>query len=130
MNYSIMTSTSPFTNITCSVLQDCYPDGFCQDGYCQCNACYLNDDGGDGVCAIHLIHLLAPFLISLFLGGCGIDHCFMSGCTCPGICIGIIKALTLGGLSIWYIVDVVFFATGNFDEQYNVSGYQLLCDDW
>ena len=124
--------SSPFTNITCNFTKDCYPDGFCVDGFCQCNTCYLNDPSNpsDVMCAIKLVPIIAGFLISFFVGSCGVDHCFMSGCTCPGICIGVVKALTLGGVGIWWICDFVFMATGSFSEQYEIEGYQQLCDEW
>ena len=121
---------NPFTNTTCESNKDCYPHGSCDSGYCVCNKCYLNHPGEDPICGIKLVPIIAGFLISFFVGGCGIDHCFMSGCTCPGVAIGIVKAITLGGLTIWWIVDVVFMATGSFSDHYDIEGYQLLCEDW
>ena len=123
-------SESPFTNTNCTTARDCYPNGFCSDGYCQCSTCFLNNPGSDTLCAIKLVPIIAGFLISFFVGSCGIDHCFMSGCSCPGVCIGITKAVTLGGLSIWWIVDFIFMATGTFSDHYDIEGYQTLCDEW
>lgn len=121
---------TPFTEIVCKTDKDCYPNGFCStDGLCQCNTCKVNDPDSSVMCGVDYVPIIAGFLISLFLGGCGIDHCFMSACTCPGVCIGITKALTAGGFGIWWICDIVFFGTGTFNDHY-ADNYQTLCDSW
>lgn len=125
-----------FTSTTCLTSQDCYPNAFCDFtsdkliGYCHCDVCYVNDPNDDTICTIKLIPILTAFLISLFVGSCGVDHCLISGCTCPGICIGIVKAITLGGLGIWWIIDIVFIGTGSLNDYYNIKGYEPLCNEW
>ncbi len=121
-------SAEPFTNLDCESNRDCYPNGFCgTDNYCQCNICFLDNPESDQLCGIKLIPLIAPFLISFFLGGCGIDHCFFSGCSGCGAMTGIAKALTAGGFTIWWICDIVFIGTGSFSDRYH---YDELCEHW
>ena len=48
---------------------------------------------------------LPVLIISLFVGGLGIDR-FMMG----HVGLGIVKLLTFGGLGIWYLVDLIMIA--------------------
>ncbi len=48
-------------------------------------------------------------LISIFLGGLGVDH-FAVG----RIGTGILKLITGGGFGIWWIIDIVMIARGTF----------------
>jgi len=48
------------------------------------------------------------FVVCFFLGGLGI-HRFMMG----DIAIGVLQLLTLGGLGIWALIDLIRIATGD-----------------
>ncbi len=52
---------------------------------------------------------LTLLLLSIFLGGLGIDH-FMTGKTVTGL----LKLFTGGGFGVWTIIDVIMIATDNF----------------
>jgi TM2 domain-containing membrane protein YozV len=49
---------------------------------------------------------LTALLLSVFLGGLGIDR-FYLGYTV----LGIVKLLTAGGCGIWWLIDVILIAT-------------------
>ncbi|MBT3441917.1 MAG: TM2 domain-containing protein [Euryarchaeota archaeon] len=50
-------------------------------------------------------------LLSLFLGGLGADH-FYTGKTVTGI----LKLITLGGCTIWALIDLIMVITGGFKD--------------
>ena len=47
-------------------------------------------------------------ILAVFLGGLGIDRFYIGH-----IGLGIAKLFTLGGLGVWWLVDVVLFAIGS-----------------
>lgn len=54
---------------------------------------------------------LVALLLSIFLGKLGIDR-FYTGY----IGLGILKLLTCGGLGIWWLIDLILIAAGNFRD--------------
>ena len=50
-------------------------------------------------------------LLSIFLGGLGIDR-FYLGYTG----LGILKLLTAGGLGVWWLIDIILIACGSLKE--------------
>jgi TM2 domain-containing membrane protein YozV len=51
-------------------------------------------------------------LLSIFVGEFGIDRFYMGK-----IGTGLLKLVTLGGLGIWWIIDIVLVATGNMRDK-------------
>ena len=72
---------------------------------------------------LHLLRYNAYFfptmvLFSVFLGFCGIDRLCMGYC-----CLGLAKMFTLGGLGVWWLVDILLLLSGNlqpYDNYYYV----------
>ena len=66
------------------------------------------------------IDFLPTLLICIFLGGLGI-HRFFVGKTGTGI----LMLVTIGGLGIWWIIDIILIVTGSFtDIEGRVITYQ------
>ncbi|KAA0252465.1 NINE protein [Acidobacteria bacterium ACD] len=51
---------------------------------------------------------LAALLLSVFLGGLGVDRFYLGH-----IGLGIAKLVTFGGCGIWWLIDVILIATGS-----------------
>jgi TM2 domain-containing membrane protein YozV len=60
-------------------------------------------------------------MLNLFLGFCGADRCYMGQ---P--CLGVIKALTLGGCGVWVMIDTVVQLVNSLGKasQIHVLGFQ------
>ena len=48
-------------------------------------------------------------LLAIFLGMLGVDRCYMGF-----VCCGILKAVTLGGCTVWFVVDIVLSVIGDY----------------
>ena len=58
------------------------------------------------------IGFVPTLLLALFLGGLGIHRFFVGK-----IGTGILQLLTLGGLGIWALIDVIMIAVGAFKDK-------------
>lgn len=63
---------------------------------------------------------VATWLLSLFLGGLGIDRFYLGK-----IGTGVLKLLTAGGLCVWSLVDLIITLTGNQTDKHGrpLDGY-------
>jgi TM2 domain-containing membrane protein YozV len=63
---------------------------------------------------------ITTLLICVFLGGLGVHRCFVDK-----MGTGILMLVTLGGLGIWWIIDIILIVTGSFeDSEGRVIAYQ------
>jgi hypothetical protein len=66
-------------------------------------------------------------LLSIFLGGCGVDRCYLARGQGCGICLGVLKGLTCGGLTIWYWIDIAFIAQFKLHDGNDVLPSSFSC---
>lgn len=54
---------------------------------------------------------LITLILSILVGGLGIDR-FYTG----SILLGVLKLVTLGGLGLWWLIDLIMLVTGNYKD--------------
>jgi hypothetical protein len=54
---------------------------------------------------------LVALLLSVFVGTLGIDRMYVGH-----VGLGIVKLITCGGLGVWYLIDIILFATGKVTD--------------
>ncbi len=94
---------------TCKVITDIH--GIPIGSKCICEIEYMTYD--NGICEYQQLIGLTALLLSIFVGNCGIDRCFLARGNGCDICIGVLKGLTCGGLGIWWIIDIILISMGN-----------------
>lgn len=53
---------------------------------------------------------LVGLLLSIFLGWLGVDRFYVNH-----VGLGLLKLFTLGGYGVWWIIDIIMFATKNIN---------------
>ena len=54
---------------------------------------------------------VVTLILSILVGGLGIDR-FYSG----SILLGVLKLFTLGGLGLWWLIDLIMLVTGSYKD--------------
>lgn len=54
---------------------------------------------------------LITLILSIVVGGFGIDR-FYTG----SVLLGVLKLVTLGGLGVWWLIDLIMLVTGNYKD--------------
>ena len=54
---------------------------------------------------------LITLTLSIVVGGFGIDR-FYTG----SVLLGVLKLVTLGGLGVWWLIDLIMLVTGNYKD--------------
>jgi len=94
----------------CHADSDCNNNGECQlnsqgTTYCNCDDGYITTND-DGLCGYHQRRKLVAFLFSFFLGSYGVDWFYLYNNGNGGyIVAGVFKIITLGGCTIWWLID-------------------------
>ena len=59
---------------------------------------------------------MVAILLSIFVGSFGVDRFYVGH-----VGLGVVKLLTLGGLGIWWIIDLILFATKSVEPANGVG---------
>lgn len=54
---------------------------------------------------------IVTLVLAILVGGLGIDR-FYSG----SILLGVLKLFTLGGLGLWWLIDLIMLVTGSYKD--------------
>jgi hypothetical protein len=115
-----------------TITNQCGKKGECNlnTSVCECNDGYIHEIiNYTGTLGINRTIIINPchyegtskkfiFFLSIFLGLCGCDWCFLSlGVNSAYACLGLFKFFTMGGLGVWWIYDIfaLYFTAGPHD---------------
>jgi hypothetical protein len=107
-NYVCTTDTECGESADCKLIIDIF--GNYSGSKCICHKSYITVDAN--ICQYHQLSGWIALILSIFTGLCGVDRCFIARGNLCGICAGCIKGLTVGGIGIWWLLDIIFIATG------------------
>ena len=94
----------PFTGVR--FCQNCGAETIATQEICvKCGVRLVGGAGGDEK------DWLTALLLSIFLGGIGVDRFYM-GYTG----LGILKLITCGGCGVWWLIDVIMIATNSLKD--------------
>ena len=99
---------------SCTANSDCN-NGLCNSNICECKSGYIKWQNGT-TCGYQQSEQLTTFLLSLFVGGLGVDWFVLAKGNGGYIAAGVFKLLTGGGLGIWWLVDVIRLAVNSFND--------------
>lgn len=99
----------PISNITCAKTTDCVPSLGVFTQRCQSSKYCMGPSIFEmrGQCLRTSKSQKTAFLLSLFLGGLGVDRFYLGYWT-----TGFVKLLTFGGLGVAYLIDLLLIGTG------------------
>ncbi len=98
----------------CYSSADCH-HGVCISNICECDNGYITWKDSE-VCSYEQYAQLGAFLLSFFLGGLGVDWFVLAKGNAGYIVAGVFKLLTLGGLGIWWLADVIRLGINTFND--------------
>ena len=87
---------------------------------CKCDDGYVTVDEANP-CNHKQKNFVAALVLSIFLGEFGIDWFYLSAGSGVYIFAGIMKLITLGGIGIWWFVDICRIAAGSFPDGYGIE---------
>ena len=112
--------------------------GICKNNFCVCEEFWLHETLNATTnaatitvdpCSYKATSKMLIFFMSLFFGMCGIDWCILAAGVNGGmICMGFFKALTFGGLGVWWVYDWAMLAWGT-SNAHCIDGWGFPCFD-
>lgn len=80
---------------------------------CQCSSSYASRNG---VCNYERRDKVTAFIVSLLFGYLGVDWFYLARGSPKYNGLGVLKLFTLGGIGVWYIIDIIRIGIDDFDD--------------